>query len=146
MIAWLAENSDDVHVKKLQEVAQQHQMMEMTSQSQTDEAALFADDDEDDDESSTAALIRQHNVEAAKESQQRAKSLHKAALQFDGLQAASAAMGGQKVQTIKELMQVPVIVTSDMSKSPPVLKVFSVNPFASSSHGSHNNGSSSLHS
>ncbi|SPO21661.1 related to SSD1 protein [Ustilago trichophora] len=136
VIAWLAENSDDVHVKKLQEVAQQHQMMEMTSQSQTDEAALFADDDDDDDEGSTAAIIRQHNVEAAKESKQRAKSLHKTPLQFDGLQDNGA--GGHKVQTIKELMQVPVIVTSDMSKSPPVLKVFSVNPFASTSHGSGN--------
>ena len=135
VISWLAENSDDVHVKKLQEVAQQHQMMEMTSQSQTDEAALFADDDDEDDESSTAAIIRQHNVEAAQGSQQREKSLHKAPLKFDGLQNTGA---GHKVQKIKELMQVPVIVTSDMSKSPPVLKVFSVNPFGSSSHGSYN--------
>ncbi len=121
VIAWLAETSDDVHVKKLQEVAQQHQMMEMTSKSQTDEAALFADDD---DEASTSAIIRQHNVEAAKESRQRERSLQKTPLKFDGVEA------GGKVQTIKELMHVPVIVTSDMTKSPPVLKVFSVNPFA----------------
>ncbi len=128
VIAWLAETSDDVHVKKLQEVAQQHQMMEMTSQSQTDEAALFADDDDDENnESSTAALVRQHNIEAAKTSQQRARSLNKPALQFEGLHETP---GGQRIQTIQELMQVPVIVTSDMSKSPPVLKVFSVNPFA----------------
>ncbi|EST06187.1 Nucleic acid-binding, OB-fold [Kalmanozyma brasiliensis GHG001] len=130
VIAWLAETSDDVHVKKLQEVAQQHQMMEMTSQSQTDEAALFAD--EDDDEHSTSAIIRQHNVEAARESQQRNKSLNKTALQFDGVQENAA--GGHKIQTIRELMHVPVIVTSDMTKSPPVLKVFSVNPFASTSN------------
>ncbi|KAJ9477524.1 Protein SSD1 [Pseudozyma hubeiensis] len=123
VIAWLAENSDDVHVKKLQEVAQQHQMMEMTSQSHVDEAALFADDDE---EASTAAIVRQHNVEAARESKQRGKSLQKEAVKFDGVDAKD------RKQKIKELMKVPVIVTSDMSKSPPVLKVFSVNPFASS--------------
>lgn len=123
VIAWLAENSDDVHVKKLQEVAQQHQMMELTSQSSHDEAALFADDD--DDESCTAAILRQHNIDAAKDSRQRAKSLQKVALQFDGVEHHT------RVQKINELMKVPVIVTSDMSKSPPVLKVFSVNPFAS---------------
>ncbi|KAJ1039276.1 hypothetical protein NDA10_005142 [Ustilago hordei] len=130
VIAWLAETSDDVHVKKLQEVAQQHAMMELTSQSQTDEAALF--DDEDGEETSTAELIRQHNVEAAKESQQRAKSLQKSALKFDGVDESGR---GERRQKIKELMQVPVIVTSDISKSPPVLKVFSVNPFAQGSHG-----------
>ncbi len=100
-------------------------MMEMTSKSQTDEAALFADDD---DEASTSAIIRQHNVEAAKESRQREKSLQKTSLKFDGVEA------GGKVQTIKELMHVPVIVTSDMTKSPPVLKVFSVNHLLSIRH------------
>lgn len=138
VIAWLAETSDDVHVKKLQEVAQQHAMMELTSQSQTDEAALF-DDEDGEEETSTAELIRQHNIEAAKESNQRAKSLHKSGLKFDGVDENAR---GERRQKIKELMQVPVIVTSDMSKSPPVLKVFSVNPFAQGLSGQ---GNSHLH-
>ncbi|EPQ29741.1 uncharacterized protein PFL1_06860 [Pseudozyma flocculosa PF-1] len=50
VISWLAENSDDVHVKKLQSLARQHAAMEMTSQSHTDEAALFDDDDDDDED------------------------------------------------------------------------------------------------
>ena len=114
VIAWLAETSDDVHVKKLRELARHHAMMEMTSHSQADEAALFEDDDD-----------AQHEVEH--DSVQRTKSIAKPALTFERLQSTP---NGHRIQTIQELVQVPVILTSDMSKSPPVLKVFSVNPWS----------------
>jgi protein SSD1 len=32
--------------------------------------------------------------------------------------------GNHQIQDVKELMSVPVIITSDMSKSPPVLVVY----------------------
>lgn len=37
--------------------------------------------------------------------------------------------GGHKVQDIKELMTLPVIITSDMTKSPPVLVVYACESF-----------------
>ena len=37
---------------------------------------------------------------------------------------------GHKIQDIKELDDVPVLVCADTSKSPPVLMVYAVNPFA----------------
>jgi protein SSD1 len=37
---------------------------------------------------------------------------------------------GHKIQDVKELSDVPVLVCADTSKSPPVLMVYAVNPFA----------------
>ena len=37
---------------------------------------------------------------------------------------------GHKIQDIKELDGVPVLVCADVGKSPPVLMVYAVNPFA----------------
>ncbi|KAN0065070.1 Translational repressor [Thecaphora frezii] len=128
VISWLAENSDDVHVKKLQEVARQHAAMEMTSQSQADEAALFDDDDEDGDGGVLAMQRFMASAEEVKGSQQRAKSFNKPNLTFEGLSVLPT--GHHRIQSIRELQQIPVIITSDMSKSPPVLKVFSVNPWS----------------
>ena len=53
-------------------------------------------------------------------SKQYAKSAARETVQFDGLRST----GGHKIQDVRELMKIPVIVMSDMTKSPPVLMVY----------------------
>jgi len=90
-----------------------------------DEKALFDEDDAEEDE---IVLGRNEYVPQAPEtSKQRLLSMAKAMPEFEGLRTTSS---GHKVQDIKELMTVPVIVTADLTKSPPVIKVYSVNPYA----------------
>jgi len=62
----------------------------------------------------------------APNSKQYQKSAKKLTLEFDGLRQS----GGHQIQDIKELMAIPVIVTADMTKSPPVLVVYACNPYA----------------
>lgn len=45
---------------------------------------------------------------------------------FQGLESKD----GHSIQTVKELQDVPVIITADLTKSPPVIKVLAVNPYA----------------
>lgn len=128
VLTWLAENSDDEHLKKVKENAeQQHAVkMEVASRSVHDEKALFDEDDGDDE----IVLGRDNNVEVEEEeveSVQREISKTKVIPEFEGLKTTPA---GHKIQHIKELMTVPVIVTADLTKSPPVIKVYSVNPYA----------------
>ena len=127
VISWLAENSDDEHLKKVKQNAEQHALkMEVASRSVHDERALF-DEDEGDDEDEIV-LGRDEKKEAAKEtSAQRLLSMAHVQPEFEGLRTSAA---GHKIQDIKELMTVPVIVTADLTKSPPVIKVYSVNPYA----------------
>lgn len=48
---------------------------------------------------------------------------------FEGLRSAENSGGsGHKIQDIKELMDIPVVVLADMTKSPPVLMVYAANP------------------
>jgi len=85
------------------------------------------DEGEDEDE---IVLGRDEKKEAAREtSAQRLLSMASVKPEFEGLRTSSA---GHKIQDIKELMTVPVIVTADLTKSPPVIKVYSVNPYAES--------------
>jgi len=144
VISWLAENSDEEHLMKVKQNAEQHALkMEVASRSVHDENALF-DEDEAEDE---IVLGRDNKAEEEKEtSKQRLYSLAKVKPEFEGLRAPSS---GHKIQDIKELMTVPVrcslrpgsqfvlifiglqvIVTADLTKSPPVIKVYSVNPYA----------------
>ncbi|TRM67780.1 hypothetical protein BD626DRAFT_396015 [Schizophyllum amplum] len=124
VITWLAENSDDEHLKKVKQNAEQHALkMEVASRSVHDESALFDEDDGDDE-----IVLGRDNVRATEEtSKQRLLSMAKAEPTFEGLRQTAA---GHKIQDIKELMTVPVIVTADLTKSPPVIKVYSVNPYA----------------
>lgn len=76
-------------------------------------------------------------TEREKKSAQRLKSAEMARakgkldLEWEGVEKIEAAPGVTHcVQTIKELQTVPVIITADTTKSPPVLKIFAVNPFA----------------
>jgi protein SSD1 len=127
VLTWLAENSDDEHLKKVKENAeQQHAVkMEITSRSVHDEKALFDEDDGDDE-----IVLGRDNVkveEEVLESVQHEISKTKVIPEFEGLKTTPA---GHKIQHIKELMTVPVIVTADLTKSPPVIKVYGVNPYA----------------
>jgi hypothetical protein len=104
VINWLAENSDDEHLKKVKQNAEQHALkMEVASRSVHDESALFDEDEAEDDE---IVLGREDKREEEKEtSEQRLYSLAKVKPEFEGLRAPSS---GHKIQDIKELMTVPV--------------------------------------
>lgn len=132
VISWLAENSDDEHLKKVKQTAEQHALkMEVTSRSVNDESALF-DDDNDDDEQ--IMVNRSGGSHGGKEtSKQRLLSLAKVKPQFEGLRTTPA---GHRIQDIKELMTVPVIVTADLTKSPPVIKVYASNPYSKENNAS----------
>lgn len=104
MITWLAENSDDEHLKKVKQNAEQHALkMEVVSRSVHDEKALFDEDDADDDE---IVLGRAEAVpEKPESSKQRLLSMAKVKPEFEGLRITPS---GHKIQDIKELMTVPV--------------------------------------
>jgi protein SSD1 len=106
VLTWLAENSDDEHLKKVKENAEQHSVkMEVASRSIHDEKALFDEDDGDDE-----IVLGRENVEVEEEqveSVQREISKTKVTPEFEGLKTTPA---GHKIQQIKELMTVPVCV------------------------------------
>lgn len=136
VVHYLSEHSTDAHLHSVRHHAERHaKLMEASSQSVQAESALFDDDDDD---------VVQHPLkggsgkagelsEREKQSSQRVKSAEmmgakgKALLKWDGVEKIDAAPGVTHcVQTIRELQTVPVIVTADTSKSPPVLKIFAV--------------------
>ena len=104
VISWLAENSDDEHLKKVKQNAEQHALkMEVASRSVHDEKALFDEDDADEDE---IVLGRSDSGKEEKEtSNQRLLSMCKAEPTFEGLRVNNS---GHKIQDIRELMTVPV--------------------------------------
>jgi len=123
VITWLAENSDDEHLKKIKQNAEQHSLkMEVTSRSVQDESALFDEDDAEDE-----VVLGRSEKSEPETSKQRLLSIAKPAPVFEGLRNGPS---GHKIQDVRELMTVPVIVTADLTKSPPVIKVYSVNPYA----------------
>lgn len=129
VITWLAENSDDEHLKKVKRNAEQHAVrMEVASRSVHDEKALFDEDDEEDE----IVLGKDDSTHKEETSKQRLRSAAKSQPEFEGLRTSAS---GHKIQDIKELMTVPVIVTADLTKSPPVIKVYSVNPYAARAGG-----------
>ena len=99
----MAENSDDEHLKKVKQTAEQHAVkMEVSSLSVQAESALFDEDDADDE----IVLGRSNDEDQMKEtSKQRLLSQAKIKPQFEGLRTTSA---GHKIQDIRELMTVPV--------------------------------------
>ncbi|GAA5825466.1 hypothetical protein JCM11251_006999 [Rhodosporidiobolus azoricus] len=127
VLSYLAQNNSDEHLQRLKASAQHHaRMMEAESGQAAGESALF-DDDEDEDEA-----IGGEGDEGAKfkergpiETEQHRKSADRTPLQFEGLSTEN----GHCSQTIKELHQVPVCIAADLSKSPPIIKVFAVSPF-----------------
>lgn len=113
VITWLAEHSDDEHLKKVKQNAEQHALkMEVASRSVHDESALFDEDEAEEDE---IILGRDHKTEEINEtSQQRLYSAAKVKPEFEGLRSPSS---GHKIQDIKELMTVPV---RNLSKNPDI--------------------------
>lgn len=105
VISWLAENTDDEHLKKVKQNAEQHALkMEVASRSVHDEKALFDEDDADDDE---IVLGREVKPEEKETSKQRLLSLAKVKPEFEGLRVTAS---GHKIQDIRELMTVPVCI------------------------------------
>jgi len=106
VISWLAEHTDDEHLKKVKENAEQHAVkMEVASRSVHDEKALFDEDDGDDDE-----IVLGRNNEAEDEdvvSVQREISKARVTPEFQGLKTTPT---GHKIQQVKELMTVPVCI------------------------------------
>ena len=102
VITWLAENSDDEHLKKVKRNAELHAVkMEVSSRSVHDESALFDEDDNDDE----IVLGRSQENEKPETSKQRLISQAKLKPEFEGLRTTPA---GHKIQDIRELMTVPV--------------------------------------
>ena len=109
VITWLAEHSDDEHLKKVKQTAEQHALkMEVASRSVQDESALFDEDDEADEDE---VVLKRVDVGAdavsakPETSKQRLLSAAKQAPTFEGLRTLPA---GHQVQDIQELMTVPV--------------------------------------
>lgn len=103
MITWLAENSDDEHLKKVKQNAEQHAVkMEVASRSVNDEQALFDEDDQEDE----IVIGRTNDQEDGTEtSHQRLISKAKVQPIFEGLKVTPA---GHKIQEIREMQTVPV--------------------------------------
>lgn len=113
VISWLAENSDDEHLKKVKQNAEHHAQslkMEVVSRNVNDERALFDEDDEDEDE---VVLGRSEQEKAPETSVQRLRSIAKAQPQFEGLRTTP---NGHQIQEIKELMSVPVCLQFNLAK------------------------------
>jgi len=104
VISWLAENSDDEHLKQVKQNAEQHALkMEVASRSVQDEKALFDEDDADEDE---IVLGRsEKGREEMETSKQRLLSMAQVIPEFEGLRVNNS---GHKIQDIRELMTVPV--------------------------------------
>jgi protein SSD1 len=131
-IEWLSENNDDdSHLEAIRGLAKHHaQQMEMrlSSQSQEAEAALFEEEDGEDAKLQEARR-KVWSGEDAVGSVQRLKSFKREAIVNQGAKISST---GHCIQEIRELQVVPVVITADMEKAPPVLKVFAVNPWGES--------------
>lgn len=104
----MAENSDDEHLKKVKQNAEQHALkMEVASRSVHDEKALFDEDDADDDE---IVLGRSDALPEKEEtSKQRLLSIAKVKPEFEGVRVTPS---GHKIQDIRELMTVPVSIVN----------------------------------
>lgn len=111
VITWLAENSDDEHLKKVKENAEQHAVkMEVASRSVHDEKALFDEDDGDDDDEIVLGRDNAEVEEGEIESVQREISKARPTPEFEGLKTTPA---GHKIQQVKDLMTVPVRISLD---------------------------------
>ena len=116
VISWLAENSDDEHLKKVRTAEQNAVKMEVVSRSVHDEKALFEEDDDDGDEIVIGRTNTKEGPRATpvvETSKQRVLSMANVELAFEGLKTPAA---GHKIQEIKELMSVPVCISRHPSR------------------------------
>lgn len=126
VVKWLAENSGDAHLQMMRQNAERHaQLMETSDAARAqDESALF--DDEEDASQTTAAggdkekASKVDDVVANSTQHRRSANKSKTPPKFEGVEVTAT---GHHIQLVKELQSVPVIVTADLTKSPPVIKV-----------------------
>ncbi|SCV73957.1 BQ2448_6387 [Microbotryum intermedium] len=123
VLGWLAEKNNDEHLLRIRDQAEFHArgLGNHADKKSKAESALF-DDDEDNEESADGQRKRSVRMTG-----QRLKSLNKSPLKFEGLSDRNQ----HCMQTVRELQTVPVVITSDMTKSPPVIKVHAINPYCS---------------
>ncbi|KAL1407749.1 Translational repressor [Vanrija albida] len=107
VLSFLTQSVDDEHLLKIK---QRHEGRATGAAPAADTSALF-------DDSTVSAKSAQYH-----------KSATRTALSFEGLRKTG---NGHRIQDIKELSSLPVIITADMAKSPPVLVVYACNPYSS---------------
>nr|XP_019011760.1 uncharacterized protein I206_03866 [Kwoniella pini CBS 10737]OCF50541.1 hypothetical protein I206_03866 [Kwoniella pini CBS 10737] len=107
VLSYLAETTEDPHLLKIKALGEKLVSGSSTTQS-LEENSLF----------DTAGSNQKND----KNSKQYLKSSLKSEIGFEGLR--SDPSGKHKIQDIKELSNLPVIITSDITKSPPVLVVY----------------------
>ncbi|CAK9781321.1 RNB-domain-containing protein [Cutaneotrichosporon oleaginosum] len=105
VLSFLTQSADDEHLLKIKQHTDGRASGASTTRT-TDASALL-------DDSNLSSQVQ--------------KSTSRAPLEFEGLRKTDA---GHRIQDIKEFSSLPVIVTADMSKSPPVLVVYACNPYA----------------
>lgn len=116
VLDFLAENSDDEHLKRVINTNQRAKSVQPAS-----ESAAHPDEE-----------VGKASAEKYKGKQERkSATMNIKDLEFEGLRQTEG-FENHKIQTIKELQSVPIIVSADISKSPPVLIVYAVNPYANS--------------
>ncbi|CDZ96520.1 Exosomal 3'-5' exoribonuclease complex, subunit Rrp44/Dis3 [Phaffia rhodozyma] len=124
VISYLAERDDDEHLNKVKKFGDHYAQAEIESSGKIDEEKNVPKDEAEASEESVA----KDKKFSITDSIQQSKSVAQDAPVFKGLRTSSD--GKHHIQEIKELMTVPVIVTADIEKSPPVIKVYAVNPYA----------------
>ncbi|GAA5823880.1 hypothetical protein JCM3770_000201 [Rhodotorula araucariae] len=129
VLVWLAETNQDEHLQRLRSVAKHHSsLMEADSGKGDAEQALFDDDDDDEGDEDGAGRSTNGNSRDKRvfETDQHRKSRERIPLKFAGLSTEN----GHAAQTVKTLDRVPVVISADVSKSPPIIRVHAVSPFA----------------
>nr|XP_018261796.1 uncharacterized protein I303_06241 [Kwoniella dejecticola CBS 10117]OBR83954.1 hypothetical protein I303_06241 [Kwoniella dejecticola CBS 10117] len=116
VLSYLAETTEDPHLLKIKELGEKLISGSSTTQA-LEENSLF---------DNTGSGSGSNSNEKSK---QYLKSSLRSEIPFEGLRSDSS--GKHKIQDIKELSNLPVIITSDITKSPPVLVVYACNPYAS---------------
>ncbi|KAK4051726.1 Translational repressor [Microbotryomycetes sp. JL221] len=120
VLGWLAESQNDAHLQSIKAQFEQRRDQKKQDKTQGDGGLTSVDTEAE------SALFKDDDHDSFKLSKQRERSTSTAPLKFEKLEQRD----GHSIQHVKELQTVPVIVTADMTKSPPVLKVLAVNPFA----------------
>jgi len=112
VLSFVASSTDEPASLRLKALGAPHGAESATTQSRDAEALL--DTDIANEKASKLASVQYR------------KSASKQEYKFEGLRNTA----GHKIQDVKELMSVPVIIRSDMTKSPPVITVYACNPYA----------------
>ncbi|GAA5874465.1 hypothetical protein JCM8547_007369 [Rhodosporidiobolus lusitaniae] len=128
VLSYLASTNSDAHLQRLKAQAQHHgRLMEVEQGGRAEgERELFESDEEDDEEDGEETPRNGGDGKRRIETEQHRKSAERAPLRYELLSEEN----GYGSQTIKELQQVPVCLTADLSASPPVIRVMAVNPYA----------------